>query len=121
MNVDATDAGTKHKALAALVVALVITVAAWVFINKATESGLARLELIDRVYAVCNADYARARTAADTSRIDAQPLSAVIDSGTTSAPRRCGDMRRPADALAAQDSARRAQAVRSMMPTRDGR
>lgn len=100
---------------------MVVTVGAWFFINAATTRGLARLQHIDSVFAACNADYLKARTSSDTSRVDAQPLSAPIDSGKSGAPSRCGDLRRPADALASQDSARRAQAVRGLMPTRDGR
>ena len=112
--------GNRQKALAAFAGAVVITIGAWFFIDQATDRGLARLDHIERVYAACDAWYATARTGADTSRVDAQPLSALIDSGKTGAPRRCGELRRP-DGMAAQDSARRVQNNRGSMPTRDGR
>lgn len=112
--------GTRTKALAAFAGAVVVTIGAWFFIDRATDRGLARLDHIDRVYAACKADYANARSVADTSRVDAQPLSALIDSGKTGAPLRCGELRRP-ESLAAQDSARRVQNNRGTMPSRDGR
>ncbi|MBC8087483.1 MAG: hypothetical protein H7Z40_09460 [Phycisphaerae bacterium] len=111
---------TKTKALTAFAAAVVITIGAWFFIDRATTRGLARLDHIERVYAACQADYANARNVADTSRVDAQPLSALIDSGKTGAPLRCGELRRP-ESLAAQDSARRVQNNRGSMPARDGR
>ena len=117
---DVVTPGTKQKALAALGAAAVITIGAWFFIDSATDRGLARLQHIEQVYAVCQADYANARDGADTSRIDAQPLSALIDSGKTGAPLRCGELRRR-DGMAAQDSALRRLNNRGSMPTRDGR
>ena len=121
MNADAAAEQAKKKALIGGALALLATVAAWFFIDHQTTRGLARLNHIDSVYAVCNADYRRARSSSDTARIDAQFLSAPIDSGKQGAPLRCGDMRRPSDALESQDSVRRAQATRNTMPTRDGR
>lgn len=120
MNANAAEQ-TKKKALIGLAAALILTVGAWFFINNATSRGLARLNHIDRVFAVCNVEYLQARTSADTAQIDTRPLSAPIDSGKEGAPRRCGDLRRPADALAAQDSARRSKTRGGIMPTRDGR
>ena len=114
---DATD-GTKNRALIGLSAALVITVGAWIFINRQTDSGLARLERMDAVWAVCKTKYADARNASDTSRIDVSPLSGAIDSGKTDAPRRCGDLRRPDDAEARKDSISRAAAVRALLPPR---
>lgn len=111
---------TKRTALLGLAAAVVITIGSWFFIDNATDRGLARLDHIERVFAVCQADYAKAMNGADTSRIDAQPLSAFIDSGKAGAPTRCGELRRR-DGLAAQDSARRVQTSRGSMPTRDGR
>lgn len=120
MDDQAVSERTKRTALAGLVIAVVITVGAWFFFDSATSSGVARLEHIERVYAVCKADYAKALNGADTSRVDAQPLSALIDSGKAGAPRRCGELRRP-ESAADVDSARRAATNRGSMPTRDGR
>ena len=120
MNADAAEQ-TKKKALLGLAAALILTIGAWFFIDNATSRGLARLNHIDSVFAVCNVEYVRARTSSDTARIDTRPLSAPIDNGKEGAPRRCGDLRRPADALAAQDSARRSKSREGIMPTRDGR
>ena len=94
MNDDASSKRTRNKALTAMAGAVVITIGAWFFIDNATARGVARLEHIERVYAVCKADYANARNAGDTSRVDTQPLSAAVDSGKTGAPLRCGDLRR---------------------------
>ena len=120
MTDNAVATANRNKALIALGVAVVLTVAAWVFIDKATDRGLARLDHIERVYAVCQLDYAKARNSGDTARVDVQPLSAAIDSGKTGAPLRCGELRRR-DALTEQDSVRRKQTNSGKMPTRDGR
>lgn len=104
----------------ALAVAVVVTIGSWFFIDSATDRGLARLDHIERVYAVCQQDYARALNAGDTARVDVQPLSAAIDSGKAGAPLRCGELRRR-DALTEQDSVRRKQTNGATMPTRDGR
>ena len=119
MNDDAAQ--TKRRALIGLAAATVITIGAWFFFNNATNRGIARLNHIDSVFAVCNVEYLQAHTSSDTARIDMRPLSAPVDSGKEGAPRRCGDLRRPADALAAQDSARRSKERGGIMPTRDGR
>ncbi|MGV3709252.1 MAG: hypothetical protein ACO1Q7_10445 [Gemmatimonas sp.] len=111
----------KRRALIGLGVALVATIGAWVFIDKATDQGLARLNHIDSVFAVCNVDYVRARTSEDTARIDLLPLIAPVDSGKEGAPKRCGDLRRPPDNIASLDSARRSRERGGLMPTRDGR
>lgn len=111
----------KKKALIGLAVAVVVTVAAWIFVDRATDYGIARLNHIDSVFAVCKVDYGQARNQADTARIDKQPLVAVIDSGKEGAPLRCGDLRRPPDNLASLDSARRSRERGGLMPTRDGR
>jgi hypothetical protein len=116
-----SDNKTREKALTGLAAALVVTIGAWFFIDHATDRGLERLQLIDRVWSVCDSAYATALTGADTSRIDSRALSAAVDSGKDGAPRRCGDMRRPVDAEAARDSARKAQELRSVMPTRTPR
>jgi hypothetical protein len=121
MHADPAAQQTKKKAILATAAALIVTVAAWFFIDRQTDRGIARLNHIDSVYAVCNAEYKLARSVSDTSRIDVMPLSAAIDSGKQGAPQRCGDLRRPADKLESQDSVRRSQATRNVMPTRDGR
>ncbi len=118
---DNEAAQTKRKALIGLAVATLITIGAWFFFDSATDRGIARLNHIDSVFAVCNVEYLKARNLADTARIDIRPLSAAIDSGKEGAPRRCGDLRRPPDELAAQDSARRSKERGGLMPTRDGR
>lgn len=109
---------TKRKGLIALGAALVVAVGSWFFINKQTEGGLARLDRMDAVWAVCKTQYADAHTASDTSAIDRSPLSAAIDSGKATSPRRCGDLRRPDDAAARKDSIDRAAAVHDLIPTR---
>ncbi|MEP6765686.1 MAG: hypothetical protein ABJB66_15330 [Gemmatimonadaceae bacterium] len=109
---------TKTKALIGLGAALAVTIGSWFFINKQTDSGLARLERMDAVWAVCKTKYATATTASDTSAIDVSPLSAAIDSGKSTSPRRCGDLRRPDDAAARKDSIDRAAAVRDLLPPR---
>jgi hypothetical protein len=117
----APDSNTKRTALLGLAAALVITVGAWFFIDRATDRGLERLQLIDRVWAECDTAYHGARNAADTSHIDTRALSAVIDNGNEGAPRRCGDMRKPVDTQAARDSMNREKATRDLMPTRQRR
>ena len=120
MTDNAASAANRKKALIALGFAVVVTVGAWFFIDNATDRGLARLDHIERVYAVCQLDYAKARNSGDTARVDNQPLSAAIDSGKSGAPLRCGELRRR-DALIEEDTVRRNQMNRNTMPTRDGR
>ena len=113
------DNRTRNRALAGLVAAIVLTVGAWFFINGATNRGLARLDRMDAIWAVCKLAYDSARTGGDTSRIDLRQLSAAIDSGKADAPRRCGDLRRPDEAQQAKDSVRRVDAAREFLPPRN--
>lgn len=112
------DTATRNRALAGLGIAFVVTIGSWFFIDHATDRGLVRLQLIDRVWAECDSVYKTARNANDTARIDTRSLSAVIDNNAEGAPRRCGDMRQATDAQAARDSVNREKALRDMMPTR---
>jgi hypothetical protein len=112
------DNNTRNRALTGLAAAFVVTVASWFFIDHQTDRGLARLQLMDQVWKVCQTSYAEARTGADTERVDLLGLSAAVDSGKEGAPRRCGDMRQPAEAQSARDSARTSQQFREMIPTR---
>ncbi len=100
--------GTKTRALIGLGAALVVTLGLWVFINRQTSSGVARLERMDTAWTVCKTKYAVAQNAGDTSAIDVSPLSAAIDSGKAGAPRHCGDLRRPENLEARKDSMNRA-------------
>ena len=114
---DAAD-GRKARALIGFGVAIVVTIGTWVFINRQTTSGVARLNRIDAVWAVCKTKYRAAHNAGDTSAIDVLPLSAAIDSGKTDAARRCGDLRRPENLEARKDSMTGAATVREMAPRR---
>ncbi len=85
--------GNRTRALIGLGVALVVAVGAWLFVGRATDSGLERLARIDRVRAGCNVLWANARNLIDSARVDATPLPDTIDPRSSSALQRCGGLR----------------------------
>jgi hypothetical protein len=86
---------TPRRAMVAVGVAIALGIAAWFGIDRAADAGKDRLEAYDRARAACNARYAAARTADDSSRVDESALSEVLDNGVEGAPRRCGDLVKP--------------------------
>ncbi len=87
------QARIRARALAGLGVATVLGVGAWLFLTRATDAGLARLERIDRVRAVCEPLWAQSRTLEDTLRADAVALPDTIDPRSSAALQRCADLR----------------------------
>jgi len=79
--------------LTGLGVALVLAVGGWIFLARATDSGIARLARIDIVRAMCDARLRDAKTTADTVRVDATALPDTIDPRSASALKRCSDLR----------------------------
>ena len=80
-------------AIGSLVVALGLSVWAWQFLNRATDSGLERLSRIDAMRALCTAEWGKARTQVDSMRVDRFALPDTIDKGSQQAIDRCGDLR----------------------------
>jgi len=87
------DRGIRTKALAGLVVALVLGVAGWIFLTRATERGIARLAAIDRARAQCEQSWRAARTQPETLRVDRMALTDTIDPKSDDALMQCGDLR----------------------------
>lgn len=80
-------------AIGSLVVALGLSVWAWQFLNRATDSGLERLSRIDAMRALCTTEWAKARAQVDSMRVDRFALPDTIDEGSQQAIDRCGDLR----------------------------
>ena len=92
-NVNDEMDGNRTRALIGLGIAVVLAVGAWLFVTRATDSGLERLARIDRVRAGCNVLWANALNPIDSARVDATPLPDTIDPQSSSALRRCGGFR----------------------------
>lgn len=85
--------GNRTRALIGLGITVVLAVGAWLFVTRATDSGLERLARIDRARASCNALWAKAVNPIDSARVDATPLPDTIDPRSSSALQRCGGLR----------------------------
>lgn len=90
-----SETSTKPPMAAVLSVvgASVLAVVGYVLLTRAADTGLERLDRIDRVRAMCDAYYAQARSRADTMRIDRMALPDTIDPQSKDAIDRCGDLR----------------------------
>lgn len=84
---------TRNRALAGLVVALVVAVGGWLFLRRATDAGIERLARIDTLREGCVARWTAARTTADSERVNATALTDTIDPRSATALKRCGDLR----------------------------
>jgi hypothetical protein len=80
-------------AMLSTVGAVVLAIVGYQLLNRAADTGLERLDRIDRVRAMCDAYYAQARSRADTMRIDRLALPDTIDPKSKDAIDRCGDLR----------------------------
>jgi hypothetical protein len=85
--------GIRNRALAGLVLTLVLAVGGWLFLGRATDAGIARLARIDTLREGCVARWTVARNEADSQRVDAIALSDTIDPRSATALKRCGDLR----------------------------
>jgi len=90
---DGVDPSTRTKALIGLVVALLLGVAGWVGLTRATDRGIARLAAIDRARGVCEGSWRGARTRPETLRVDRIALADTIDPRSDEALMQCGDLR----------------------------
>lgn len=93
--VESSPNTARTKALVALVVTLVLAMSTWYWLAVATESGLARLEAIDRGVAQCEALWSAARSREDSARVDHTRLHDVIDAQSATALTECADLRAP--------------------------
>ena len=96
MSNDVTGKGMRTKALVALGVAILISIAGWFWLSRAAQSGLERLGAIERARAECERAWSAATTQAETLRVDRIALKDTIDARSEKAMRRCGDMRQTA-------------------------
>lgn len=80
-------------ALIALVVALAAGSVAWWAFDRAADVGVARLQRIDAMRALCTTAYAAARNESDTMRIDRSALPDTIDPSSKDRIDRCGVFR----------------------------
>jgi hypothetical protein len=90
---DGTDGATKVKALVGLVVALLVGVAGWVGLSRATDRGIARLAAIDRSRGTCEISWRAARSRPETLMVDRIALADTIDPRSDQALMQCGDLR----------------------------
>ena len=70
---------SRAMAIGSLVSALALSIWAWQFLNRATDSGLERLSRIDAMRALCTAEWVKARTEVDSMRVDRFALPDTID------------------------------------------
>ena len=83
----------RTRALIGLGVAILISMAGWVWLSRTAEAGLARLATIERVRAECERAWSGATNNAETLRVDRLPLKDTVDARSDAALRRCGDLR----------------------------
>jgi hypothetical protein len=87
------QATIRARALMGLVVAMALGIGTWIFLTRAADAGLARLDRIDVVRAGCEPLWAQARTLDDTLRVDNTALPDTIDPRSSTALKRCADLR----------------------------
>jgi hypothetical protein len=80
-------------AMVSLIGAVGIGAVAWLFLGRAADSGVQRLDRLDRMRALCTAQYALARSLNDTMRVDRMPLPDTIDAQSNDRIARCGALR----------------------------
>ncbi len=90
---DGTDAATRTKALVGLVVALLLGVAGWIGLTRATDRGIARLAAIERSRTACEVSWRGARSRPETLMVDRIALRDTIDPRSNEALQQCGDLR----------------------------
>jgi hypothetical protein len=83
---------SRHRAVFVLLVTLLIAIVAWLFVRRATESGIERLATLDRVRAHCDSLWSRATTRADSMRVQMVPLPDTVDPRSSEPIQRCGDL-----------------------------
>lgn len=89
---DATGNAPRNRALIVLSVTVLLAVVAWLLLQRATDAGLHRLELLDGVRAQCDSLRARARSADESLRVVMTALKDTIDPKSNDALRSCGDL-----------------------------
>lgn len=80
-------------AIVSVVGAVLVAIAAWVFLRRATDVGLDRLARIERMQRVCAERYTYARNRLDTMRVDRSALPDTIDARSKDRIDRCGVFR----------------------------
>lgn len=90
---DGTDSATRIKALIGLGVALLLGVAGWIGLTRATDRGIARLAAIDRSRSTCEVSWRAARSRPETLMVDRIALADTIDPRSDEALQQCGDLR----------------------------
>ncbi len=92
MTSDTSSNASRNRALIVLTATVVIAVAAWMFLRRATDAGLHRLDLLDAGRAYCDSLRTTARNAEDSVRIQLTALRDTIDPLSKDAIRTCGDL-----------------------------
>jgi hypothetical protein len=80
-------------AILSVVGAATLAVVAYVVLGRAADVGIARMERIERMQALCTERYAAARTRLDTMRVDRSALPDTIDPRSKDRMDRCGVFR----------------------------
>ena len=87
-----TNDSMRTKALVALAVAVLIGVFGWIWLSRVMDSGVERLDAIDRARADCERAWNAATNRAETLAVDRMALKDTIDPRSNAALRRCGDL-----------------------------
>ena len=85
----------RTRALVGLGFAVAVGIVAWIWLSRATQSGIDRLAAIDRVRAECEAAWNTATTKAESLAVDRIALKDTIDARSNAALRKCGDLHPP--------------------------
>ena len=93
MNTELTDDRMRTKALVGLGVAVLLGIAGWFWLSRATQAGVDRLAAIERARAECVRAWSAATTHEETLTVDRVALVDTIDARSDRAMRRCGDLR----------------------------
>ena len=91
---DEVSTQSRNRALVILGITLLLAALAWVFVNKATDAGIARLDKLDRARAECDSLFIRARNQGDSLRAAAHALRDTVDAQSDEAIETCGDLRK---------------------------
>jgi len=87
------QAKVRVPALIGLGITLAFAIGGYLFLTRATDEGIQRLARIDVMRANCVQLWNASRNASDSVRVDATALADTIDPRSSTALKRCGDLR----------------------------
>lgn len=83
----------RTTALISVVIAVILSIAAWFGLSDAADVGVARIARIDQARILCDSGWKAATTMRDSETVDQRSLTDTIDRGTNAVLTRCGHLR----------------------------